>query len=98
MITALYDKHNPNWSEVDGQNQYFLDMCLRYTQDALQDKGFVTLNDVYDMLGLEKNEEGALSGWVGDVEVDFGISGGIGGEEPIELTFNINSSNVFRDK
>lgn len=93
----MFGKRNPNWSTDNGQNVYFLQACESRADDLLRVRGFLTLNEVYDMIGLEQTEEGALMGWVGDVEVDFGISGGIGGETPIDLVFNINSTNVFRD-
>lgn len=96
MISATFDQHNPNWSTQNGHNQFFLEAEQRYANDILRSKGFITLNEVFDMLDLEKTEEGALTGWVGDVEVDFGITGGIG--TPIDLNFNTNSANVFRDR
>lgn len=98
MITAEFDEHNPNWSGVNGQNQYFLHAVQAQVHELLRARGHVTLNEVFDMLGFEQTEEGALAGWVHDVDVDFGVSGGIGGETPIELSFNTNSTNVFRDK
>jgi hypothetical protein len=97
-VSGTFDDSNPNWSEYDGQNVMFLAACQQHARDILFAKGFITLNEVYNMLGLEQTEEGALSGWVGDAYLDFGVSGEIGGESPIELTFNINSTNVFRDK
>lgn len=98
MAGVVFDKSNPNWSTANGNNYFFLEAVEDYASDALRRDGFVTLNEVYEMLDVEQTEEGALTGWVGDVEIDFGISGGIGGETPIELTFNTNSTNVFRDK
>jgi hypothetical protein len=98
MAGAVFDKHNPNWSTMNGHNYFFLEAVEKYANTALRKNGFITLNGVYEILGLDQTEEGALAGWVGDVEIDFGVSGGIGGETPIELNFNTNSNNVFRDK
>ncbi len=55
---------------------------LRTTQDWANDKlranGWLTLNEVYEMLGMEKTKEGMVVGWVldsktGDGYVDFGF-------------------------
>jgi hypothetical protein len=91
--SEAFDKSNPNWSEIPGQNMLFLQSVQEYANEVLRDQEFLTLNEVYKMLGLEQNEEGALSGWTKDAYVDFGLS-----EGPIELTLNPNSTNVFRDK
>lgn len=98
MIIIEFDEKNPNWSFQDGQNQFFIEAQQDYANDVLRSKGFITLNEVYEMLGFEQTEKGALAGWVGDVEIRFEASGGIGGETPIRLTFNPNTTNVFRDK
>jgi hypothetical protein len=46
----------------------------------LKSKGSLFLNEVYDLLGIERTKTGAIVGWiydknnpVGDNEVDFGI-------------------------
>ena len=57
---------------------------LIQTQDAANDKlrlnGILTLNEVYDMLGVQRTAYGQIAGWVyteddsiGDAYVDFGI-------------------------
>lgn len=52
----------------------------QYANDLLHARGHVFLNDVYDMLGIERTKEGQIVGWVynknndiGDNYVDFGI-------------------------
>lgn len=64
-------KHDPNF------NEYFLASQERYANDLLNARGHCFLNEVYDMLGLERSKAGAVVGWIkrggGDGFVDFGI-------------------------
>lgn len=91
--SETFDKSNPNWSEVPGQNMLFLQSVQDFANETLREQEFLTLNEVYKLLGFEQTEEGALVGWTKDAYVDFGLS-----EGPIDLTLNPNSDNVFRDK
>lgn len=93
MTSAVFDESNPNWSDQPGQNMMFLKSVQDFANDELRAQGYLTLNEVYKLLGFEQTEEGALSGWTKDAFVDFGLS-----EGPIELAFNTNSANVFHDK
>lgn len=52
----------------------------QYANNILQAKGYIFLNDVYDMLGIPRTKAGQMVGWVyrennevGDNFVDFGI-------------------------
>lgn len=52
----------------------------QFANDLLHARGYVFLNDVYDMLGIDRTKEGQIVGWVynennevGDNFVDFGI-------------------------
>lgn len=99
-VEASFDKKNRNWSRTYGHNRMFLQAQQGYANVTLADRGFLTLNEVYEMLGLPLTEPGALTGWVGDVEVDFGEEADMPpiDKASITLRFNINSDNVFRDK
>lgn len=57
-------KINDNWSEIPMQNQYFITMVLGHARDALETKGYIFLNDVYDMLGFERTIAGSEVGWI----------------------------------
>lgn len=94
-----FDTRNPNWSRSYGNNRLFLQANQNYANQLLAARGYVTLNEVYEMLKLPQTEQGATSGWTGNVEVDFGEEANISPPgDTITLSFNINSTNVFRDK
>lgn len=62
-------------------NQFFLKAQQELANHMLRANGFLFLNDVYDMLGIERSVAGQAVGWVydknatdhGDNYVDFGI-------------------------
>ena len=58
----------------------FLKRQQDYANDRLKAKGHLFLNEVYDMLGIDRTKAGQIVGWVydedhpvGDNFVDFGI-------------------------
>lgn len=62
-------------------NEFFLKAQQELANTMLRSKGFLFLNEVYDMLGIERSIPGQVVGWVydkhcedhGDNFVDFGI-------------------------
>lgn len=60
-------------------NRFFLTSQQNYANDLLKSRGYLFLNEVYNMLGLEWCPEGQIVGWVlngkngGDQYVDFGL-------------------------
>jgi hypothetical protein len=97
----FFDEYNQNWEKSRGKNAMFLRSCQNYATDLLNARGHVFLNEVYDMLGMERSKAGALVGWVkgnGDDYIDFGILDDlymgqkfINGDEPsIFLDFNVD--------
>lgn len=57
-------------------NEHFLRTQQNFVNDMLNARGHLFLNEVYDVLGLERSKEGAIVGWVklrghGDSKVDF---------------------------
>lgn len=77
MYARFFDNENKNWSPVPEYNILFLRSQQNYANDRLRAKGHLFLNDVYDMLGMERTTPGAVVGWLwqhgGDNYVDFGI-------------------------
>jgi len=100
-VEASFDPSNRNWSRTYGLNRMFLQAIQNLANQMLANRGYLTLNEVYDMLDLPQTESGALTGWVGSVvAVDFGEEADIPpiDRDSIKLRFNINSANVFKDK
>lgn len=65
------------WSGNTDYLHCFLTAQQNYATDLLNSRGHIFLNEVLDMLGLQRTPEGALVGWfkgAGDDYVDFGIS------------------------
>lgn len=99
-VEASFDRNNRNWSRTYGINRLFLQANQTLANQMLAVRGFLTLNEVYDMLDIQQTESGALTGWVGDIEVDFGEEADMPPVDrpDIKLQFNVNSHNVFQDK
>lgn len=73
---------NPNWNSCNEYNIMFLKAQQNYANDKLRAKGYLFLNEVYEMLGLPASKEGQIVGWVydpnpetamGDNYIDFGL-------------------------
>lgn len=76
----IYDDGNIGWSKDSELNLMFLNKQQNYANDLLQKRGYLFLNEVYDMLGFPKTKAGQIVGWVydeakpiGDNFVDFGF-------------------------
>lgn len=98
---------NDYWNNDNEYNLMFIKKIERYANDRLKIKGFLFLNEVYEMLGLPRTKEGQIVGWVydenneeGDNYVDFGLykdnlsySDFVNGfENAILLDFNVDGN------
>jgi hypothetical protein len=104
IYARIFDENSRNWSHIPHQNQFFIQSIQNYANDLLNARGHVFLNEVYDMLGLERTPEGQAVGWVkgnGDDYVDFGVFRGdtymgqqfaSGNEKSVWLDFNVDGS------
>lgn len=104
IYARFFDETSTSWSKAPYQNQYFVQCQQRYANDKLRAQGHLFLNEVYDMLGLERSPEGAVVGWLldsktGDGYVDFGVFSGDsytgqefvnGSERSVLLDFNVD--------
>lgn len=77
QYARFFDEACANWSKTPEYNMIFLKAQQNYANDLLHSRGHIFLNEVYDMLGLDRSQAGAVVGWVIDKEndnfVDFGL-------------------------
>ena len=76
QYAKFFDEYNINWTKTPEFNLVFLKAQQRRANDMLHARGHIFLNEVYDMLGMERTQAGALVGWVlgvGDDYIDFGM-------------------------
>lgn len=92
-----FDSSNPNWDSRETHSFMFLRSMELHMNDMLRARGHVTVNDVYDVLGFDRTEEGALSGWVKGEYIDFELVPQLG-ELPStpKIFLNPTTNNVFR--
>lgn len=79
-FSRFFDESCAGWSKNPEHNMTFLKMQQAWANRKLQEDGYLFLNDVYKMLGMNVTKEGQAVGWVydpnnqvGDNYVDFGI-------------------------
>lgn len=77
QYARLFSEGLDMWRPNPELNRIFLKAQQNYANDMLKVRGHVMLNDVYDMLGMERSSAGCVVGWVlgkgGDDYIDFGI-------------------------
>ena len=68
------------WQKDATHNLWMLTQFQQYANQKLKSVGYVSLNDVYEMLGFQRTKEGSVVGWVYNENnpnlanhVDFGI-------------------------
>lgn len=76
----FFDESCEGWEKDSEFNLCYLKAKQQYANDILHARGYIFLNEVYDMLGIERTKAGQIVGWVydekeplGDNYVDFGI-------------------------
>lgn len=76
----FFDDGCLGWTKDPEANLTLLKQQQNYANDKLKRKGFLFLNDVYSMLGIQPTKAGQIVGWIydeknpiGDNFVDFGI-------------------------
>lgn len=80
MYSIVFCEGNTGWTKNAELNKVFLIQQQNWANDKLRLKGYLTLNDVYEMVGAPTTAYGQIAGWVytedgsvGDNFVDFGI-------------------------
>ena len=76
----IYDDGCNGWTKDPELNLAFLKKQQNYADDRLKARGYLFLNEVYDILGFPRTKAGQVVGWIYDEEhpigdnfVDFGI-------------------------
>ena len=106
----LFDDSCQGWSKDPEYNLTFLRTQERWANDVLRTKGYLFLNDVYDMLGIKRTKIGQIVGWIydeknpiGDNYIDFGIDiednteiADMDGNRFILLDFNVDGNILDR--
>ena len=76
----FYEDGCEGWMKDAEHNLWYLKQQQNYANDLLRTKGYLFLNDVYDMLGIPRTRAGQIVGWIYDEKdpdhdnfVDFGI-------------------------
>ena len=103
----IFDEYSIYWTKDAEINRIFVRCQENHANELLRARGHVLLNDVYDMLGLERTKAGTVVGWViskgdGDNFIDFGLYEATasrflnGLERSVVLDFNVDG--VIYDK
>jgi hypothetical protein len=103
IYARFFDELCSAWQREPEYNNLFLRCQQNYANDLLHSRGHVFLNEVYDMLSMDRSKAGAVVGWVlskdSDNFIDFGIFNGDrprardfvnGREGSILLDFNVD--------
>lgn len=104
----LFDECNHNWQRTPDYNQMFLNAQMNWANDVLRTRGYITLNEVLESIGIDPTPAGFVVGWVykdgknenGDTFVDFGLDSDsenvkyfLSGDEPsVWLDFNVQGN------
>jgi hypothetical protein len=74
---VIFDELNSTeWKKTVGYNRFFIQSQEQYANYLLHSRGYVVLNEVYDLLGLPHTSAGQVVGWVdgeGDNYISFGL-------------------------
>lgn len=104
FLQPFFDEANPNWTRDPTANYLFLKGVQSHMNRTLDIRGHVFLFDVYDALGIPRERETLVTGWLrdsekGDQYIDFGFMTSNdpetvlfrnGGERSVRLDFNID--------
>ncbi len=79
-FSVIFDCGNEGWDKDPEISKFFLMQQQNYANDILKSRGYLFLNEVYEMLGFGRTKAGQVVGWIydekhpiGDNFVDFGM-------------------------
>lgn len=80
IYSKFFDRMCSQWTKDAEANLMFLRCQQNYANDVLKQRGYLFLNEVYDMLDIPRTTAGQIVGWIYDPKngdkdnyVDFGI-------------------------
>ena len=80
IYSVFFDDGCKGWTKSADLNKVFLIQRQEEANYLLKKKGYLFLNDIYDMLGIRRTKYGQVAGWVytadasvGDNYIDFGM-------------------------
>ena len=80
QYARFFDCGNKGWEKDAEFNLMYLRKQQEFANQMLRSKGFVFLNEIYDLLGIPRSRAGQVVGWrydeknpTGDNYIDFGI-------------------------
>lgn len=100
----LFDAGNENWTKNADMNMSFLKSQMITANSLFHQRGFLFLNEVYDLLGIDRSKLGQRVGWVegaGDDFIDFGLYNVINKnavdefEPAVWLDFNVDGDIMY---
>ena len=78
FYTFCFDETSSCWVRDAERNKFFLMRQQDYANEKLRSKGYLFLNEVLDMVGIQRTRAGQHVGWMldgnGDGFIDFGIA------------------------
>jgi hypothetical protein len=106
IYARFFDEGSRHWVKDAEINRLYVQCQQNFANSLLQARGHLFLNEVYDMLGIDRSSAGQVVGWVlngdGDNYVSFGMFDAYnsrfvnGNERSILLDFNVDG--VVYDK
>lgn len=106
IYARFFDEGSRHWEKDSELNRLYVQCQQNFANNLLQVRGHIFLNEVYDMLGIERSTPGQVVGWVlnggGDNYVSFSMFDAYnsrfvnGTERSILLDFNVDG--VIYDK
>lgn len=61
--SRFFDENNRLWMKDNVMNRFTLNNQRKYIYDLLVTRGYLFLNEAYDMLGFSRTKTGQLVGW-----------------------------------
>ena len=52
-MTIYFDKNSIYWNNDNKMNEYFLNSQTDYIRDLIKNRGYIYLNQIYEILGIK---------------------------------------------